>query len=50
MLNQVFRLSSLAWHGFWNLIGWILTQIFFVIIMAFTTALALIRVVWRVLD
>ena len=32
------------------LIGWILTQIFFVIIMAFTTAFALIRVVWRVLD
>ena len=50
MLQQVFRVSSMIWTGFWDVIGFILTQIFFVIVMAFTTAFALIRVVWRVLD
>jgi C4-dicarboxylate transporter, DctM subunit len=50
MLKQVFIIGGAAWSGFWNIIGWILTQIFFVIIMALTTAFATIRVVWRFVD
>ncbi len=50
MLEQVFILSSRAWAGFWTVVGWVLTQVVFAVVMAFTTVFAAIRLVWRVLD
>ncbi len=50
MLKQIFIYASKGWSGFWTLIGWLLTQIVFTIVMAFTTLFATIRVVWRVVD
>ena len=50
MLKQIFSLSSKAWAGFWAVIRFILTQIVFIIVMAFTTVFATIRVVWRAVD
>ena len=50
MLKTVFDVGSAIWSGFWNAIGWVITQIVFIIVMALTTAFATIRVVWRFLD
>ncbi len=50
MLKRIQILSSAAWSGFWAVIRFILTQIVFVIVMAFTLGFAVIRLVWRLLD
>ena len=50
MLKQISTLSSKAWSGFWAVIRFLITQIVFVIVMAFTTVFATIRVVWRLVD
>lgn len=50
MINQIFNMAQKIWSGFWAVIRFVLTQIVFVIVMAFTTAFALIRVIWRTVD
>jgi C4-dicarboxylate transporter, DctM subunit len=50
MLKQIFNISSKTWAGFWAVIRFIITQVIFVIVMAFTTVFATIRVVWRLVD
>lgn len=50
MPGRIYEVGSAAWSGFWSAVRWVLTQVVFVLVMAFTTAFALIRVAWRAVD